>query len=223
MAPPLTKYIVAPPPSPVDIFVSLDLVDLGRAIRIAIEVWRAGVRHLEVGTPLIKAEGIRAVRALRQALPEAVIFADTKTADVGALEARMALESGANIMSVLGAAPDATIRSAVEAARGLGGTVLLDTLGLGDRAVQRALEASRLGVGMVCLHTGVDEGVFRDVKLLSRLKGTGLRVGAAGGLDPEGVSRLSSLADFVMVGRYVTGSEDPWRAASEVLRAAKGG
>ncbi len=205
-----------------EVFVSLDMVELGRAVRIALEAWSAGIRHIEVGTPLIKAEGVRAIRVLREALPEVVIFADTKTADVGSLEARMALEAGANIMSVLGAAPDATIRSAVEAARELGGTVLVDSLGLGDRVVERARVASRLGAGMICLHTGVDEGVFSDEGLLTELRGLGVKVGAAGGLDPEGVSRLVGLADFVMVGRYITGSEDPGKAAARVLEAARG-
>ncbi|MDK2464221.1 MAG: orotidine 5'-phosphate decarboxylase [Candidatus Korarchaeota archaeon] len=204
-----------------EVFVSLDVVELGRAIRIALEAWSAGIRHIEVGTPLIKSEGVRAIRALREALPEAVIFADTKTADVGSLEARMALEAGADIMSVLGAAPDATIRSAVAAARELGGTVLVDSLGLGDRIFERARVASRLGAEMICLHKGVDEGVFSDEGLLTELRGLGVKIGAAGGLDPEGVSKLVGLADFVMVGRYVTGSEDPRGAAARVLEAAR--
>ena len=204
-----------------EVFVSLDVIELGRAIRIALEAWSAGIRHIEVGTPLIKAEGVRAIRAIRQALPEAVIFADTKTADVGSLEARMALEAGADIMSVLGAAPDATIRSAVEAAGELGGTVLLDSLGLGDRVVERVRVASRLGVGMICLHRGVDEGVFSDEGLLAEVRGLGVKVGAAGGLDPKGVSRLVGLADFVMVGRYITGSESPREAAARILEAAR--
>ena len=203
-------------------YVSLDLTDLGRAIRIAMEAWRAGLRHFEVGTPLIKWEGISAVRALRSALPDAVIFADTKTADVGWLETQMALEAGANVVSVLGAAPDETVRSAVETAERLGGRVLADTLGLRERVPQRARELASLGVHMICVHRGVDEGVFSDEALLKELRGLGVEIGAAGGLTPERISSLRGMVDFVMVGRYITGSDDPFTAAKKVLEAAEG-
>ncbi len=204
-----------------DVYVSLDLTDLGRAIRIAIEAWRAGLRHFEVGTPLIKFEGMSAVRALRSALPQAVIFADTKTADVGWLEVQMALEAGANVVSVLGAAPDETVRSAVETAEKLGGRVLADTLGLSGRTAQRAKELASLGVHMICVHRGVDEGVFSDEALLENLKGLSVEIGAAGGLTPEKIQALKGLVDFVMVGRYITGSDDPFEAAKRVLEAAE--
>ena len=45
--------------------ISLDLIDLNEAIRTAEIAVRAGVDWLEVGTPLIIAEGMRGVRELR--------------------------------------------------------------------------------------------------------------------------------------------------------------
>ena len=43
---------------------SLDLIDLNEALRTAEIALRAGVDWLEVGTPLIIAEGMRAFRSL---------------------------------------------------------------------------------------------------------------------------------------------------------------
>ena len=50
---------------------------------------RAGVDWLEAGTPLILAEGLHGVRALRAAFPDTPIVADLKTMDGGYLEAEM--------------------------------------------------------------------------------------------------------------------------------------
>jgi hypothetical protein len=50
---------------------------------------RAGVDWLEAGTPLIIAEGMNGVRALRKEFPDVPIVADLKTMDGGWLEAQM--------------------------------------------------------------------------------------------------------------------------------------
>ena len=44
--------------------VALDLLDLEKALRIAREAVAAGIGWIEAGTPLIKSEGMRAVRTL---------------------------------------------------------------------------------------------------------------------------------------------------------------
>ena len=47
--------------------ISLDLTDIDEALDTAALALRAGVDWLEAGTPLILAEGLHGVRALRQA------------------------------------------------------------------------------------------------------------------------------------------------------------
>ncbi len=49
-----------------------------------------GVAVFEIGTPLCKAEGMRAVRALRESFPNKLILGDMKAPDVGGLEAKTA-------------------------------------------------------------------------------------------------------------------------------------
>ena len=46
--------------------VALDLVETDRAVQIADEAVAGGADWLEAGTPLIKSEGLQAVRALRE-------------------------------------------------------------------------------------------------------------------------------------------------------------
>ncbi len=206
-----------------EIFLSLDFTDLGRALRTAFEAYRAGIRSIEVGTPLIKSHGMLAVRAVRAAFPDAKIFADTKTVDTGSLEASLAFGSGADVVSVLATAPRETISSAVEEAESRGKAVLVDTIGLEGRDLEgRVEEAANLGVEMVCLHAGIDQGTFSGWETLPRLRREGLLVGAAGGIDSEAIRALRGVADFVMVGRAITRAGDPYSAALRVVRAARG-
>src|SRR3989442_15773890 len=73
--------------------VSLDLIHLKDALRIAKAANRAGVEWIEAGTPLIKSEGMRSGKELKRALPNAVVVADMKTLDAGAIETEIAFEA----------------------------------------------------------------------------------------------------------------------------------
>ncbi len=100
--------------------VALDLTEPSLAVELARRLCSAGaVDIVEAGTPLIKAAGIFIVSALRVACPNVDIMADLKTMDVGALEARLAINAGANIVSVLGAAANETIGEFINEARSL--------------------------------------------------------------------------------------------------------
>ncbi len=63
--------------------ISLDLTTIEEALLTAQLAIRAGVDWLEAGTPLIIAEGMNGVRALRQRFPNVPIVADLKTMDGG--------------------------------------------------------------------------------------------------------------------------------------------
>ena len=49
--------------------VALDLLDLDRALQIAQESLDGGADWIEAGTPLIKSEGMQAIRAIRKHFP----------------------------------------------------------------------------------------------------------------------------------------------------------
>ncbi|MCY3976648.1 MAG: orotidine 5'-phosphate decarboxylase, partial [Chloroflexi bacterium] len=69
--------------------ISIDVIDLGEALDLARASVKAGVDWLEVGTPLLLAEGLHAVRAFRSAFPDTPIVVDLKTMDGAGLEAEM--------------------------------------------------------------------------------------------------------------------------------------
>ena len=97
--------------------VALDFVDLPHALEVAREAVAGGADWIEAGTPLIKAEGLAAVRALKAEFPDKTIVADMKTMDAGRTEVEYAAKAGADVVGVLGAASDSTIRECAEAAR----------------------------------------------------------------------------------------------------------
>ncbi len=202
-----------------EVFLSLDLISLEDALKIARLAVKAGFKEIEVGTPLIKSEGMTSVRSMREEFPESKIFADMKTMDTGALEAGLAFESGADIMSVMAAAPNETIREAVKKADEVRKEVLVDTLGLKD-VVSRLKEIADMGIHRICLHRGIDEGIFGEYELLDSLKEMDVKLGIAGGVNASTISNVMKKADFVMVGRAITKSDNPGNAARDILKAA---
>ena len=109
--------------------VALDVQNLPEAVRVA-RLVEPEADILEVGSQLLKLEGVRVLRRLRGEFPHKVLLADTKTMDMGEAEALMVFEAGADIMTVCGGAPDETIASAISSAHELGKKVMVDLIGV---------------------------------------------------------------------------------------------
>src|SRR5215831_2747415 len=136
--------------------ISLDLTNIDEALETAALAMRAGVDWLEAGTPLILAEGLHGIRALREAFPKHPIVADLKTMDGGYLEAEMMAKAGATHVVVMARAHVETIKVAVKAGRDYGIKVMGDNLACEDKAAaSRRMED--LGVDYIVHHTGYDE------------------------------------------------------------------
>ncbi|MDR3706972.1 MAG: orotidine 5'-phosphate decarboxylase [Capsulimonadaceae bacterium] len=136
--------------------ISLDITNIPEALETAGMALRAGVDWLEAGTPLIIAEGMNGIRALRERFPETPIVADLKTMDGGWLEARLMAEAGATHVVVMERAHEHTIREVVKAGRDFGIGVMGDNLGAPDM-VAAAKRLEHLGCGYVIHHIGYDE------------------------------------------------------------------
>ena len=135
--------------------ISLDLIDLEEAVKTADMAFRSGVDWLEVGTPLIIAEGMRGVRELRARYPETPIVADLKTMDGGWLEAQMMAQAGASMVVVMGQAHSETVELVVRAGRDFGVKVMGDNMAMPD-PVEGARRLEELGCDYVIHHVGFD-------------------------------------------------------------------
>jgi 3-hexulose-6-phosphate synthase/6-phospho-3-hexuloisomerase len=191
--------------------ISLDLTSIEEALDHARKAVRAGVDWLEAGTPLILAEGLRAVRALRDEFPRHPIVADLKTMDGGYLEAEMMAKAGATHVVVMARAHPATIKTVVKAGRDFGIQVMGDDLGCEDKpAAARMMED--LGVDYIVHHVGYDER--RDPAVIAANHGRApspldelqavvravkIPVQAVGGLSVEEVLQLPKMGVYHLV------------------------
>src|SRR5262245_1549669 len=108
--------------------ISLDLTSIPEALETAAMALRAGLDWLEAGTPLIIAEGMNGVRALRKAFPKTPIVADLKTMDGGWLEAELMAKAGATQVVVMGQAHRETVELVVQAGVDFGIEIMGDNL-----------------------------------------------------------------------------------------------
>jgi 3-hexulose-6-phosphate synthase len=210
--------------------ISLDLTCIDEALETAALALRAGVDWLEAGTPLILAEGLHGVRALRSAFPGVPIVADLKTMDGGYLEAEMMAKAGATHVVVMARAHEETIKVVVKAGRDQGVSVMGDNLGCPDMvAGARMLEA--LGCDYVIHHIGYDErrGIAaaggRMPSPLDQLRevvgAVGVPVQAVGGLSLEQAVRCPEYgAPLVVLGAPLTVDADAFKTASGDLEGS---
>src|SRR5512136_1205348 len=134
---------------------AMDYISLPPALAMALKV-ADEVDIIEIGTPLCKAAGLEAIRAMREICPDKLILADFKTPDVGGLEAKMAFGAGADMMTIIGGAPLATVKSALEEAHKQNKEVLMELTGVRD-IITRAKEWRDIGIERMVYHRGWDE------------------------------------------------------------------
>lgn len=201
---------------------ALDLLELDRSIQIAKEAIAGGADWIEAGTPLIKSEGMDAVREMKKSLPGVKIVADMKTVDTGAMEVEMAAKAGADIVALLATSDNSTVEDALRAARKYGVQIMMDLLTVPD-PVKRSKELEKLGVDYICVHAGIDQQMTgRDnIDLLDQiLKEVNLPVAAAGGIDADsGADAISSGAAIVIVGGNIVRSADVTGSARKIREA----
>ena len=204
--------------------ISLDVTNIPEALETARLAMRAGVDWLEAGTPLIIAEGMNGVRALREAFPHAPIVADLKTMDGGWLEAEMMAKAGATHVVVMERAHAETIKMVVKAGKDFGVQVMGDNLAAEDM-VASAKRLEDYGCDFVIHHVGYDErrglaaagkpypsplDQLRDVVAAVKIP-----VQAVGGLSIEQAVRTPEYgAPLVVLGAPLTIDADAFKTAS---------
>lgn len=204
--------------------ISLDIISIPEALDTAHLAMRAGVDWLEAGTPLIIAEGMNGVRALRAEFPGVPIIADLKTMDGGWLEAEIMAKAGATHVVVMERAHPETVKMVVKAGRDLGVKVMGDNLGAEDM-VAAAKRLEDLGCDYVIHHIGYDQrrGLVAAGhpcpspldQLREVVAAVKVPVQAVGGLSIEQAIRTPEYgAPLVVLGAPLTIEADAFKTAS---------
>ncbi|MED4262393.1 orotidine 5'-phosphate decarboxylase / HUMPS family protein, partial [Priestia aryabhattai] len=95
---------------------ALDLVNIEGAIELVKEV-EEHIDVVEIGTPVVINEGLKAVKEVKAAFPNLTVLADLKIMDAAGYEVSQASAAGADIITILGTAEDESIKGAVEEAK----------------------------------------------------------------------------------------------------------
>lgn len=210
--------------------ISLDLVSIPEAVATAEMALRAGVDWLEAGTPLIIAEGMHGVRALRERFPTTPIVADLKTMDGGWLEAELMAKAGATHVVVMARAHEETILATVKAGRDFGVKVMGDNMAWPEM-VDGARRLEQLGCDYVIHHIGFDErrGIAargqRMPSPLDQLRAVvdavHVPVQAVGGLSLEQAVRTPEYgAPLIVLGAPLTIDSESFQTASGDLESS---
>jgi len=195
---------------------------LDRSVEIAREAIAGGADWIEIGTPLIKSEGMDAIRTMRKAFPDRTILADMKTVDTGAMEVEMAAKAGADVVIILGSADDSTVLDALRSAHKYGVRLMADLISATD-PVKRAMELEALGVDYVNVHIGIDQQMIgkNPVSILREItEKVSVQLAVAGGLDAKSAALAVKVgARIVIVGGNITRSDNVTDAARKIRQS----
>ncbi|MFO7882850.1 MAG: orotidine 5'-phosphate decarboxylase / HUMPS family protein [Kosmotogaceae bacterium] len=182
---------------------------------------------LEVGTPAILANGLSFVKEISKAFPEHKFLADTKIIDGGYIEASLAFESGADIITVLGLASTKTISLANKAAKELKGEIMIDSIGLQD-IESFAKRIAHLSPEYLCIHNPSDLSSVGAKEYLGEYKNKieiirkllpKTKIAVAGGISLKNLTFILPMnPDIVIVGRSICESENPGKVAYEIKK-----
>ena len=192
--------------------------DMSTALDILAQV-RPYIDIAEVGTPLVFRDGMSAVRKLRAAYPRLTLVADLKIMDAGEAEADIAFAAGADRVTVMALASDATISGALRSANRHRKQVMVDMMQVVDPLL-RAGELLGLGCDLICLHTAHDlqSDQVPPYSQLAQLRAAlpEAQLAIAGGLKLPALEQILPLApQVIIVGSAITAAKDPRQAARQ--------
>lgn len=212
--------------------ISVDTDNLPQAFAVADAALKGGITLVEMGTPLLKTEGVRhVVPAFRHRYPDALILADMKSMDGAGFEARSVYANGGNIIDFLALAGVASAKSVAavrDEFRAADPTVprlafadiLVPQQGPASVAVETALRMRDAGMDGVGLHLQLDarradpdlhaSSYLSDIaRAVFEAVGDSCSVQVVGGLTIAQAKALArdGLRAFVISGNF--GLEDP--------------
>ncbi|AVQ36968.1 3-hexulose-6-phosphate synthase [Staphylococcus kloosii] len=204
---------------------AIDLLNKEEAAELANKV-KDYVDIVEIGTPIVINEGLPSVQHLDDNIDGVKVLADLKIMDAAGYEVSQAVKYGADVVTILGVAEDASIKGAVEEAHKNNKELLVDMIAVQDLE-QRAKELDALGADYIMVHTGYDlqaEGVS-PLDSLRKVKSviTNSKLAVAGGIKPDTIEEVAKEEpDLIVVGGGIANADDPVAAAQQCRNAIDG-
>ncbi|MBV8045199.1 3-keto-L-gulonate-6-phosphate decarboxylase UlaD [Pluralibacter sp.] len=198
---------------------ALDHTSLDAAQRDAARL-KDHVDIVEAGTLLCLTEGLNALRALRQQCPGKTLVADWKVADAGETLAQQAFAAGANWMTIICAAPLATVEKGHQVAREHGGEIQMELFG--NWTLDDARDWYRIGIRQAIYHRGRDAQASgqqwseADLARMKALSDIGLSLSITGGITPADLALFKDInVKAFIAGRALAGAAHPEQVAAD--------
>ena len=197
---------------------AIDLLNKEDAAELANKV-KDYVDIVEIGTPIVINEGLPAVQHLDDNIDGVKVLADLKIMDAADYEVSQAVKFGADVVTILGVAEDASIKAAVDEAHKHGKQLLVDMIAVQDLE-KRAKDLDDLGADYIAVHTGYDlqaEGQS-PLESLRKVKSviSNSKVAVVGGIKPDTIKDIvSENPDLIIVGGGIANADDPVEAAKQ--------
>lgn len=201
---------------------ALDEMDLVKALSFTEKV-ADYVDIIEIGTPFVIDEGMRAVREFVRFFPEKEILADLKIMDAGHYEIAMAFEAGAAYATVLGVTDDLTVEGCVKAAQEYKRKVVVDMICV-DNLPERIQKMEQIGADILAVHTGADQQAagrepIQDLEVMTKYTKTA-KVAVAGGIKSGTIKKYVDLdPEIIIVGSGIGHAPDPAEEARKIKEA----
>lgn len=198
---------------------ALDLVNIPEAIELVKDV-EEYIDIVEIGTPIINLEGLKAVKAIKDEFPHLEVLADMKVIDAAAYEVSNAAKNGADLVTILAQADNPTIKAAVEEAKKQGKQIVVDMISVKD-VKTRAKELDELGADYIAVHTGLDmqaegQDSFEDLRSIKSVV-KNAKTAIAGGIKLENLPGvIKAQPDLIIVGGGIAGQENKKEAAAKI-------
>lgn len=198
---------------------ALDTLTLEQCLSL-VERLESHIDIIEIGTPVLLEEGLKAVTEMKHRYPHLEVLADAKIMDAGEYEASQCFKAGADIVTVLGVSHDTTISGVVKAANTYGRKVMVDMIDVPDLK-KRALEIDALGVDYICVHTAFDlqssgANPLAELDIVQQVI-VHAKAGVAGGVKLATIDAIAALKpEIVVVGGGITNQTDPISASKSL-------
>lgn len=204
-----------------NIQLALDRMTIEEAILMAEKV-KCYVDWIEVGTSLIKEFGVESIIQIHKAFPDKIILADIKTFDNAKYEFEMCFKAGADVATVMGAAPKVSIKTCMEVANKSKKQVMIDLLNTSKEQLEELLQYKE---AVFCSHVSKDQqeitnekqGFSRLNEVQELLIKNNAKIALAGGIDYNSLKELGKIKPHVVVvGSAITKAADIVAAAKSI-------
>lgn len=188
---------------------ALDATDIETALT-SVELVADKLDVIEIGTILAFAHGVDSVRIIREKYPNHIIVCDMKITDASAILSRLAMEAGANWVTVSAAAHIETIRAAKKVTDEFNGEVQIELYG--HWTMEDAKNWVAMGITQAIYHRSRDAELAgvnwtnEDLNKMQELSDIGIELSITGGIVPEDLHLFKDLsAKSFIAGRALAG------------------